>query len=138
PRWRRAWRRGKQYAMAATVAFLALTTLALAASLLQRRGGKAGGGADDEPRVAHFSNLVKRRGVPEGVGPLSDEQVRRVGLAFRFHYRGQQVEAIDRRGRPNPRHSVSTYLAPAESGRLATATFASFAAARIQRLSQPP
>jgi tRNA A-37 threonylcarbamoyl transferase component Bud32 len=141
PRWRRAWRGVKRHAMAVTVVFLALTTAALGASLLMPRGKRAGADGGEATRVAYFSHFVKRWGVPEGVGPLSDEQVRRAGLSFRFHYRGKQVEkveAIDRRGRPNPRHHISTYLSPNESGRFAASTLSSYIAARVQRLSLAP
>ncbi|MFO0846797.1 MAG: hypothetical protein U0797_31270, partial [Gemmataceae bacterium] len=74
---------------------------------------------------AYYTNFVKVRGVPRGVGPLTEEQARRRGLSFRFHTRGGQVErveAVDRHGRPTPRHSVMTHLSRAEAGLFAVTT----------------
>jgi YD repeat-containing protein len=68
--------------------------------------------------TAYYSNFVKRRGVPEGIGALTEAQVRRRELSFRFYLRGKQVEkveAIDRRGRLNVRHGILTHLAPPDA-----------------------
>jgi YD repeat-containing protein len=141
PRWRKSARFLARHALAATVMCLALTSSLLAISLWQRGKGNARGTTDEKVRIAHYSNFVKRHGVPEGVGSLTDAQVHRVGLAFRFHYRGkhvEKVEAIDRQGRLNPRHFVSTYLATSETSRFVQSTFSSFLQTRIMRQSLSP
>ena len=110
----------RRHAQAATLVLLLLTCLALAFSLWQRRFGASDTLASDPdaPRVAHFVNFVHVHSSPRGIGPLTDEEVRRRELSYRFHLRGdrvEKVEAVDRRGRPNPRHTVTTHLGPAES-----------------------
>jgi YD repeat-containing protein len=117
PRWKKAGRWARKHAMIATVVLLALTSLTLAASLM--RGWMAKSRDAGEESVAYFANFVKVRGIPQGVGPLTEEQARRRGVSFRFRGRAGQVEkveAVDRHGRPTPRHSVTTHLSPAESG----------------------
>jgi YD repeat-containing protein len=70
-------------------------------------------GETEVATVEHFSSFVKRWGVPEGVYPLTEAQVRRRELSYRITSRDgkvERVEAIDRHGKLNNRHSQAPYL----------------------------
>ena len=69
-------------------------------------------------RVTYFNNLAKRRGIPEGVGPLGPADVAAQAISLRFHRKGRfgpvvRMEAVDHRGELSSRHGVGTYLRPA-------------------------
>jgi hypothetical protein len=63
----------------------------------------------------YFSNFTQRNGIFEGVGPLTEEQVSRRSLSFKFIRRGAsgpllRVQAVDREGKLTHRHSANTYM----------------------------
>ena len=70
-------------------------------------------------RVSYFNTFATRRGIFEGVGPLSRADVAHRANSFRFYRQGRhgpvmRVQSINSRGELEPRHSVSTYLRRAE------------------------
>ena len=46
-------------------------------------------------RVQFYLNTVKRRGVLEGVGPITEEQARHAGRSYKFSTRGGKVERVE-------------------------------------------
>ena len=69
--------------------------------------------------VSYFNAYAKRRGMYEGVGPLSRADVAARAVSYKFLRKGRympvvRVEAVDSRGELNPRHGVGTYLRGAE------------------------
>ena len=67
----------------------------------------------------YYKEFVKQWGIPEGVYPLTDEQVRHRAVSFRIVRQGRRgpvirMEAVDGRGRCTPNHSVGTYLEKSE------------------------
>jgi len=46
-------------------------------------------------QVQHFAAIVKRRGVPEGIGRLTEDQARKRFLAYRLSVRGDKVERLE-------------------------------------------
>lgn len=120
PLWQRAGRWLTRHGVALSLGLLTLASLATALWLWQRRSG-TNKDARDQITTAYYSNFVKRWGVPEGIGELSEKQVAQRQLSYRFTLRDGQVEkveAIDRRGQLTPRHPVTTYLEGADSRRL--------------------
>jgi hypothetical protein len=74
----------------------------------------------DAVKVEYFGSVVRRWGLPEGVHPLAEEQVKRREVSFRFTFKGklpQRVEAVDRLGRPTTAHSFVAYLERGDSDR---------------------
>ena len=66
-------------------------------------------------RVSYYNTFVKRRGMYEGVGPLSRADVAARASSFRFHRKGRygpvvRMEAVNSRRELNPRHNMGTYL----------------------------
>jgi hypothetical protein len=68
-----------------------------------RDGGPAGAGepkpeaaVEPEPEAAveHFAHVVFRRGRPEGVGPVADDDLPRRNLTYRLSRRGGRVEEV--------------------------------------------
>ncbi|MGH8591023.1 MAG: hypothetical protein ACREXX_17360, partial [Gammaproteobacteria bacterium] len=62
--------------------------------------------------VEYYANVIKRWGLPEGVGPLTDEEVRHRSVSLAFQKRGRwgavhEIQAVDSRGRYPP---VFTYF----------------------------
>ncbi|MFL5243941.1 MAG: protein kinase domain-containing protein [Gemmataceae bacterium] len=54
-------------------------------------------------RVEYFANMVKRRGVPEGIGPLTAAEVKPRHLSYQFFRRGgvvEEVRTVNGYGRP--------------------------------------
>jgi tRNA A-37 threonylcarbamoyl transferase component Bud32 len=54
-------------------------------------------------KIEYYANFVRRWGVPEGIGPLSEEQARRRMLSYKFHRRGgrvEKLEVVNGHGRP--------------------------------------
>ncbi len=45
--------------------------------------------------TAYYANLTRRRGEPEGVGPLTEDEAYRRQPGYRFHQRGGTVERVD-------------------------------------------
>src|SRR5262249_9742720 len=67
----------------------------------------------NQVKVAYFNGFIRRWRVPEGVGPLSDAQVSRRDVSYKFYSRGgrvEKVEAVTRHGRLTTVHAVATYL----------------------------
>jgi hypothetical protein len=113
------WLRRRAALVGAVAATVVATAIGLTAGALLRGGKEVArqpGGPPTEPeavKVEYFSSFVKRWGVPEGVYPLTEAQVRRRELSYRFTVatgKVVQVEAIDRHGKLNNRHSQAPYL----------------------------
>ena len=69
----------------------------------------------NSPHTAYFNDYIERKGIFEGVGPLTKEQVSRRSSSFKFIRQGLdgrlvRVEAIDSEGRLTHRHSAGTYI----------------------------
>jgi tRNA A-37 threonylcarbamoyl transferase component Bud32 len=63
-----------------------------------RREDEARKLADEEarrPMVTYFANFVKRWGVPEGIGPVSEEEATHRNYTYRFTSRGGRVEKVE-------------------------------------------
>jgi tRNA A-37 threonylcarbamoyl transferase component Bud32 len=78
---------------------------------IQRNSQRGLAGADEEEtQIAYFAGYVKRWGVPEGIGPLTEEQAKHRGSTYRFHSRGDKVEkvqSINGMGFPIALHAMS-------------------------------
>lgn len=66
--------------------------------------------------TAYYSNFVKVRGEPKGVGELTLQEVRRRAFSLRFVTQGRfghviRVEAIDDAEKPTVHHDIGTYVA---------------------------
>jgi hypothetical protein len=64
-------------------------------------------------KVEYYANWVYRYGEPEGVGLLNEEQVGHRGVSYKLYRRAGRVEAleaVDARGRPTTRHTLTTFL----------------------------
>ena len=66
---------------------------------------------------SYYNTFTRRFGIPEGIGPLTPQQVRRRAVSWRFVRRGRsgpllRMEAVDSRGKLTPKHSVGTHLNP--------------------------
>ncbi len=64
---------------------------------------------------AYFSHVIERKGIFEGFGPLTKEQVAKRSSSFKFIRRGAlgqliRVQAIDSKGKLTYRHSAGTYI----------------------------
>ncbi|HVS34820.1 MAG TPA: protein kinase [Gemmataceae bacterium] len=46
-------------------------------------------------KVEYYANFVKRRGVPEGIGPVTEEQSKHREVTYRFYRRDGKVEKMD-------------------------------------------
>ena len=65
--------------------------------------------------VTHYKNMVKRYGIPEGVGKLSTAQASHRAASLEFVTKGRygpllRVRAVDGSGALTPQHRVGTYL----------------------------
>jgi YD repeat-containing protein len=72
-------------------------------------------------KIEYYANLVKRRGVPEGVGPLSAAQAHRRPISFRLSRRGgqvEQVEVVNGQGELTTHHPVRPLLGRSPAGLL--------------------
>ncbi len=64
-------------------------------------------------KVEYYAKWVYRLGEPQGVGRLTEEQVRHRRLNWKFYRRAGRVEAlesVDARGQPTTQHPLSTFL----------------------------
>ncbi|MGH9195289.1 MAG: TIR domain-containing protein [Acidimicrobiia bacterium] len=66
------------------------------------------------PHIEYYANVIKRWGLPEGIGPLTDEDVRHRNVSLAFHKRGRwgvvhEIRAVNSRGGYPP---VFTYFPP--------------------------
>jgi YD repeat-containing protein len=64
-------------------------------------------------KIEYYATFVKRRGEPEGIGPISEEQLARREQTFKFYRRGGKVERVDSinsRGSPNTEHDITALL----------------------------
>ncbi|MFO0880235.1 MAG: protein kinase [Gemmataceae bacterium] len=122
PGWRRPVRWAQRHVMILIVALLAATTLGLVVSLAMQLGRKPP--VTPEPvEVAYFTNFVKVRGAPRGIGPLTEAKARRRGVSFRFELRGgqvQKIESVDHHGLLSTQHAVIPHLSDIEPGLRAT------------------
>ncbi len=112
PGYARVFRWARRYpAVSLLSAGLAAVSLALAVALMvmARRPPEP----PVKPDVEYFAAVVRRWGAPHGVSKLSPEQVKRREVSFRFRYkdgRAEQVDAVDRLGRPTTAHGYVAYL----------------------------
>src|SRR5947199_5158760 len=72
--------------------------------------------------VAHYKAFTKVRGIPQGIGSLTLEQVRRRPWSIRIVKSGRwglvrRMEAVDSRERLTARHTIGTYLSQSQSNR---------------------
>src|SRR5262249_40174776 len=90
PPWERGWkwmrRRPVRAALLAVFVVLALSSAAAYAWYWD---------APRRVKVAYFTNLVSRWAVPDGVGPLSQEEVGHRSFSCKFYYRGGKVFRVD-------------------------------------------
>jgi hypothetical protein len=100
-----------------TAAVVVLAALGVAAvALMKDRGKPVSPAVVEDPnaaKVEYFGNFVTRRGAPEGVGLLTDEQVRRRDLSYRLtSHKGRvdTVEAVGRTGELTNDHNIAPYL----------------------------
>jgi YD repeat-containing protein len=64
-------------------------------------------------KIEYYANYVKRHGVPEGIGPISEEQMARRERTFKFYRRGgkvEQVDSINGRGEPSTEPGIEALL----------------------------
>ena len=67
-------------------------------------------------KESYFETFTKRWGIPEGVGPLSKDQIAGRSCSIKFIRRGAigpviHIEAVDSSGRLTPKNRVGTYFA---------------------------
>jgi serine/threonine-protein kinase len=65
-------------------------------------------------KIEYFANLIRRRGVPEGVGRLSEVEASRRHSSFRFSRqdgRVAKVEVVNGMGCPSPNERLATIIA---------------------------
>ncbi len=74
---------------------------------------------DDSVRIEYFANVIRRWGVPEGIGPVTQEQQRRRLSTLKFTRRGgvvEKIEAVNGQGFPTVWHNMGAYLLEAPEG----------------------
>jgi serine/threonine protein kinase len=110
------WMRKRTVPLAGTAVVLVALAVAAGAVLKDRPKKDIGPVALDDPNAAvvqHFANFVTRRGAPEGVGLLSEADVRRRDLSYRLTSRKgkvETVEAVGRTGQLTNEHNIAPYL----------------------------
>jgi hypothetical protein len=114
--WERAvkWRRRRPVTAALVASGAALLLLAAAAPVWYWD-------AYVRVKIEYYANLVKRRGMPEGIGPLSAAQARRRQNSFRLSRRGgrvDQVEVVNGQGELTTHHPVRPLLGRSPAGLL--------------------
>jgi serine/threonine protein kinase len=105
---RRALRRVRRRpAVAIAVLLAAVAIPALAAYEYKRWDAQ-------RPKVEYYNQLVMRRGTPEGVGRVSDKEMRHRNLTWKFTRRGgrvEKVEAVNGSGHPTTEHRHGAFIA---------------------------
>ena len=93
----------------AAAALLALTVVVVASGLgvgiwLWQRDAAAKKKEEDriqaekeahQVKVEYYANIVKRWGVPEGIGPVTEEQAKHREVTYRFYRRDGKVEKVE-------------------------------------------
>ena len=69
----------------------------------------------EQPYDAYFAGFIKRRGAPEGIRPLTSEQVARRNQSFLITREGRlgpviRIQSVNGSGELTTKHSVSTYV----------------------------
>jgi hypothetical protein len=90
PRWERVYKWTRRHPVVSSLTGAALLLLVAAAI-----GGLWYWDRYQRVKVEYYANIVKRRGVPEGVGRVEEEAARHRHLTYKVYSRAGRVEAVE-------------------------------------------